>query len=223
MKWSPHAGSHFSQTFHGIATLDYQLVDLHTLLIYHLLILIWWIFLPAMTWERYLKDRLRNETKNFLISKLWLVYTVTPSNSTHYYLTSSKLPINTDTAKEFPQEMKATERFRISPSLNKSLFGNFMGFYQQTRIFMYELMPFMWLATSRQLCFLWRNFVKSRAHWKQRKNFDHGMSFFKEGECRSILAKPADKSCWRKEPSRTLKGNDGLLVEHNKLHISHLS
>ena len=26
MKWSPHAGSHFSQTFLGIATLDYQLV-----------------------------------------------------------------------------------------------------------------------------------------------------------------------------------------------------
>ena len=29
MKWSTHAGSHFSQTFHGIATLDYQLMDLH--------------------------------------------------------------------------------------------------------------------------------------------------------------------------------------------------
>ena len=29
MKWSPHAGSHFSQTFHGIATLDYQLMVLH--------------------------------------------------------------------------------------------------------------------------------------------------------------------------------------------------
>ena len=29
VKWSPHAGSHFTQTFHGIATLDYQLMDLH--------------------------------------------------------------------------------------------------------------------------------------------------------------------------------------------------
>ena len=29
MKWSPHAGSHFSQAFHGIATLEYQLMDLH--------------------------------------------------------------------------------------------------------------------------------------------------------------------------------------------------
>ena len=29
MKWSPHAGSHFSQTFHGMATLDYQLMDIH--------------------------------------------------------------------------------------------------------------------------------------------------------------------------------------------------
>ena len=38
MKWSPHAGSHFSQTSHGIARLDYQLVDLHALLIYYVLI-----------------------------------------------------------------------------------------------------------------------------------------------------------------------------------------
>ena len=29
MKWSPHAGSPFSETFHGKATLDYQLMDLH--------------------------------------------------------------------------------------------------------------------------------------------------------------------------------------------------
>ena len=29
IKWSPHTGSHFSQTFHRIARLDYQLVDLH--------------------------------------------------------------------------------------------------------------------------------------------------------------------------------------------------
>ena len=29
MKWSPHAGPHFSRTFHGIARLDYQLMDLH--------------------------------------------------------------------------------------------------------------------------------------------------------------------------------------------------
>ena len=112
--------------------------------------------------------------------------------------------------KEFPPEMKATERFRFSPSLHKSLLGNFNGFYQQTRIFIYELMQFMWLATWQQLCFLCGNFVKSRAHWKQRKNFDHGMSFLKEWECRSILAKPADKSCRKKEHSWTLKGIDGL-------------
>ena len=40
MKWSPHAGSHFSQKFHGIATLDYQLLDLYALLIYYVLITI---------------------------------------------------------------------------------------------------------------------------------------------------------------------------------------
>ena len=40
MKWSPHAGPHFSQKFHGMATLDYQLLDLHALLIYYVLITI---------------------------------------------------------------------------------------------------------------------------------------------------------------------------------------
>ena len=40
MKWSPHAGSHFSQIFHATARLDYQLLDLHALLLYHLLIII---------------------------------------------------------------------------------------------------------------------------------------------------------------------------------------
>ena len=48
-----------------------------------------------MTSAWYFKEPLRNETKSFLISKFcfpWLVYTAKPSNSTHYYLTSSILP-----------------------------------------------------------------------------------------------------------------------------------
>ena len=115
IKWSPHAGSHFSQTFHGIARFDYQLVDLHTLLIYHLLLLIWWICLPAMTPAWYFKDRLSNKTKSFLISKLcfpWLVYAVTPSFSTHYYLTPANLPFLTETTKKFPPEKRTTENLR---------------------------------------------------------------------------------------------------------------
>ena len=47
------------------------------------------------------------------------------------------------TAKEFPPEMKAMKRFCICPVTSKSLFGNFNGFYQQTKIFIYELMHFM--------------------------------------------------------------------------------
>ena len=65
----------------------------------------WWICLPAMTSAWYFKEPLRNETQNFLISKLcfpWLVYTLTPSNPTHYYLISSNLPITTKTTKKFP-------------------------------------------------------------------------------------------------------------------------
>ena len=72
---------------------------------------------------------------------------------------------------------------------SQSLFGNFDGFYQQTRNSIYELMQFMWLATSRQLWFLCGNFVKSRAHWKQRKNFDHGNVLSQRGQS-SISAKP---------------------------------
>ena len=45
------------------------------------------------------------------------------------------------TAKEFPTEKKAMERFCICPSLHK-VSGNFNGFYQQTKIFIYELMQF---------------------------------------------------------------------------------
>ena len=105
-----------SQIFHGIANFDHQLVGSHTLVIYYFLILVWWICLPAMTSAWYLKEPLRNETNNFLISKLcfpWLVYTLTPSNSTHYYLISSKLPSITETTKKFPAEKKITEFLRM--------------------------------------------------------------------------------------------------------------
>ena len=69
-----------------------------------------------MTSAWYFKEPLRNETKRFLIPKLcfpWLVYTVTPSNSTHYYLTSSVLSFITKTTKKFPAEEKTTENLRV--------------------------------------------------------------------------------------------------------------
>ena len=40
INWSPHAGSKFCQTFHGVPRLDNQLVDLHALFINNLLVLI---------------------------------------------------------------------------------------------------------------------------------------------------------------------------------------
>ena len=51
---------------------------------------------------------------------------------------------------------------------------------------------------------------QERSKKNKGKNIDDGMSFLKEGECRSILAKPADKSCRRKKHSQTLKGIDEL-------------
>ena len=72
-------------------------------------------------------EPLRNETKSFLISKIcfpWLVYTLTPSNSTHYYLTSSNLPFNTETTKNFPAEKKLRRIYVCTPSLDKVLLVN---------------------------------------------------------------------------------------------------
>ena len=71
-----------------------------------------------MTSAWYFKEPLRNETQNFLISKLcfpWLVYTLTPSNSTHYYLISSNLPFRTKITKKFPAWRRGWyELFRYS-------------------------------------------------------------------------------------------------------------
>ena len=141
IKWSPHAGSHFSQTFHGIERLDYQLVDLHTLIIYHLLILIWWMCLPAMTSEWYFKDTLRNETKIFLISKLCfcrLIYTLKASNFTHYYLTLSKLPSNLETKQKLPTEKKTTENLRTYSVSWQSTLGEFVNSHQRACFFIYD-------------------------------------------------------------------------------------
>ena len=80
-----------------------------------------------MTSGWYFKEPLRNETENFLISKFcfpWLVYTLTPSNSTHYYLTSSNLPFNTEIAKKFPAESKTTENLHMYSVKDKVLLVN---------------------------------------------------------------------------------------------------
>ena len=50
------------------------------------------------------------------------------------------LPFTADTAKKFLPEKRATERLRNSPSLHKSLCGNFNGVYQQTYIFTLEIL-----------------------------------------------------------------------------------
>ena len=53
------------------------------------------------------------------------------------------LPFTAHTAKEFPPDKKATECFRFCPATSQILLGYFNGFYQQTKIFTYELMQFM--------------------------------------------------------------------------------
>ena len=44
------------------------------------------------------------------------MYTVTPSNSSHYYSTLSILPFTTKTTKKFPAEEETTENLRVMPS-----------------------------------------------------------------------------------------------------------
>ena len=53
------------------------------------------------------------------------------------------LPFKADTAKELPPEKKASERFRIFLVTSQCLFGYINGFYQQAKIFIYELMRFI--------------------------------------------------------------------------------
>ena len=58
-----------------------------------------------MTSAWYFKEPLRNETKSFHISKFcfpWLVYTLPPSNSTHYYLTFVTITNQYENYKEIP-------------------------------------------------------------------------------------------------------------------------
>ena len=103
-------------------------------IIKYLLILSWWNCLPAMTSTWYFNELLRNETQNFLNSKLcfpWLVYTLTPSNSTHYYLISSNLPFTTETTKKFPAEKKTTENLRTYSVTWQSTFGEYICRHQR--------------------------------------------------------------------------------------------
>ena len=103
-------------------------------IIKNLLILIWWNCLPATSSAWYFKEPLRNETKRFLIPKLcfpWLVHTVTPSNSTHYYLTSSNLPFNTETTKKLPAERKTTENLRMYSVTWQSTLGEFVNSHRR--------------------------------------------------------------------------------------------
>ena len=61
MKWSLHAGSHFSQTFHAAARLEYQLIDLHAWLINYLLVIILMNFSASndirMAFQGYVEER----------------------------------------------------------------------------------------------------------------------------------------------------------------------
>ena len=180
IKWSPHAGSHYSQTIHRIAKLDYQLLDLHvffSLATYSFKF--WCIYRPAMTSEWYFKDTLRNETKNFLISKLcfpWLVYTLTPSNSTHFYLTSSILPFNTEIQKNLSREENYGEFTYVLRLLTK--YSWWIRQLSSANIILhwwFELLLVIGhLVNSRQLWFLCGKFIDEQSSSKTEKKIDHG-------------------------------------------------
>ena len=123
--------THSSQTFNGISRLDYQLLDTNALFNQQLLNL---TLTKLSAW--YSKDTLRNETKKFVISKLcfpWLVYTVTPSNSTQYYLTSSNLAFNTENKKKFPAEKKTTEYLGMFSVIWQSTLGEVISSHQRAQ------------------------------------------------------------------------------------------
>ena len=89
----------------------------------------------------YFKEPLRNETQNFLISKLcfpWVVYTLTPSNSTHYYLISSNSPFSTGNTKKIPAEKKTTEKLRMYSVTWQSTLDEFVNSHHRALFFIYD-------------------------------------------------------------------------------------
>ena len=116
--------------------------------------------------------------------KTLLSFTCLDTNALNIYsllLNFIILPFTADTAKELPPEKKATERFRVFPVTSQCLFGYINGFYQQTKIFIYELMRFMWLAASWQLYFLRSTIVTSRARKTEEKILTMECPFLKRG------------------------------------------
>ena len=104
-----------------------------------------------MTSAWYFKEPLRNETKSFLNAKFcfpWLVYTVTPSNSTHYYITSSILPF----IQRISQPNRKLRRTSVcTPSLDKVLLVNSSTLIgEKNSSFMIQIGTGDWLS-----CELW--------------------------------------------------------------------
>ncbi len=138
------------------------------------------------------KEPLRNETKSFLISKFcfpWLVYTLTPSNSTHYYLTSAILPF----IQKISQPKRKLQRIYVcTPSLDKVLLVNSSTLIgEKNSSFMIQIGTGDWLS-----CELWTIVISiwNNHRWAEgienKRWLTMRISFYKEGECRSISAKP---------------------------------
>ena len=132
-----------------------------------------------MTSGWYFEEPLRNQTENFLISKLcfpWLVYTLTPWNSTHYYLTSSISPFSTETKKKFSAESETTENLRMYSVKAKY----FWWIYQPSsasrnlHLWFELILAIGHFVNSRHLWFLCRTIINELSAWKTEQKVDHG-------------------------------------------------
>ena len=139
-----------------------------------------------MTSAWHFKDTLRTETKDFLISKLgspWPVYTLTPSNSTHYYLISSKLPFNAETTK-FPGEKKTTENLRMYYVTWQSTLGEIVNSHwrEYSFILRFKLVPATgYLVNSGQLWFLSGTIIDEQSASKTGEGWPCEWPFTKRG------------------------------------------
>ena len=133
-----------------------------------------------MTSAWYFKEPLRNKTKRFLIPKLcfpWLVYTVTHSNSTHYYLTSSNLPFNTETTPEIPSRK---ENYGESTYVLRHLtkYSWWIRQLSSARIILHLWFKLVsaigYLVNSGQLWFLSGTIIDEQRASKTEKKIDHG-------------------------------------------------
>ena len=148
-----------------------------------------------MTWAWYIKEPLRNKTEIFLISKLcfpWLVSTIKRSSSTHHYLTSSKLPFNTETTKKFHgwKENYGEITYVVGHLTNYNLWiHQFSSVSLNLNLWFEIILAIGHLVNFWHLWFLRRTINEEQRASKTEKKIDHGNVLSQKMGCVAVYSR----------------------------------